>query len=109
MRPTTFDQAYSKPLLAGNNPNTGDLPRCVATDPSTPGVCFSLSCWTPSPEELIEIVKTGKVYVAVMAGLHAPTQPPICIMGFNPIDRGDYKLVPEEDVKHLGGPRPPVL
>lgn len=108
MRPQNFKGQYQKELGAGNNPNTGDLPRMVMLDPNTPGVCLSVSCWKPSAEELAEINKTGEVWVGVMASLKSPTQPPIWLLGIDPQKIG-FIRVPEEDVKHLGGMPPPIL
>lgn len=102
MIPTNFNGAYSKPLGAGDNPNTGELPRVVCLDNATPGVCVVLSCWEPSDEEIEAIVRDRKVYVGVMAGLRHPTQPPIYCIGVNPIDAGQFVPVPEEDLKYLG-------
>ena len=36
----------------------------------------STSCWELAPEELVEIIRTGRVYVAVMFG---KTQPPVYV------------------------------
>lgn len=101
MHPIPFPQAYQKPLGAGDNPNTGELPRVVCLDPQTPGVCMSVSCWEPSEEELTAIIRDKRVYISIMASLKHPTQPPCCAIGINPIEAGFYKAVPEEDVKHL--------
>jgi hypothetical protein len=106
MRPTTFEQAYSKPLGAGDNPNTSDLPRCVCTNDDTPGVVSVLSCWEPSYEELAEIIRTRKVWIGVMAHPSRPTQAPIWVLGSDPIASGLFKRIPEEDVKHLGDQAP---
>jgi len=101
MIPVKFDQAYLKDLGAGDNPGTGDLPRCVCLDRQVPGVCAVLSCWAPSPAELEAILRDGRVYLAVMAPLSAPTQAPVWVMGINPIDSGQFTVVPAEDLKHL--------
>jgi hypothetical protein len=36
------------------------------------------SCWALSPEEVVEVARTGRIFVTVMAG---PTQPPIFVAG----------------------------
>lgn len=101
MKAIPFPQSYVRNLGAGDNPNTGDLPRCVAVDATTPTVCYSVSCWEPSEKELAAIVRDKKVYLSVMASKSAPTQPPVCVMGLNPFDEIWYTRVPEEDVKFL--------
>lgn len=114
MIPVIFPQAYSKPLGAGDNPNTGDLPRaiglatgelpvCVGLDPKIAHrICAVVSCWEPSEEELAEMMRTKKIYIGVMASQAWPTQPPIWVLGYNPFEHGIFKRVHEEDVKHLG-------
>ena len=97
MHPTKFKQAYEKPLGAGDNPNTGDLPYVVARDPNTPGPVMLVSCWKLSPEELARVIETGEVYVAVMAHPEYRTQPPISLHGFNPFEYpapNAYKVAP---------------
>lgn len=102
MIPTNFKGAYLKELGAGDNPNTGSLPWVVCRDKNTPGVVAVMSCWKPSEEELARINKTGEVYIAVMASEKRPTQPPVWVMGVNPIEAGQFKPIPYEDLKHLG-------
>jgi hypothetical protein len=109
MTPTKFNGAYTRDLPPCNNPNTGELPRAVCIDRHTPGVVAILSCWEPSVIELEEIVRTGKVYVAVMAPFDRPTQAPIWVLGANPIESGQFTVVPEEDLKYLGGQDRPIL
>lgn len=95
MRPVKFLEAFGQELGAGENPNTGDLPYCIADDPNTPGVCFLVSCWKLSPEEITEIMLTGKIYLAVMANPSAPTQPPVSLHGLNPMTKyGVHNYVP---------------
>jgi hypothetical protein len=111
MIPVSFPEAYTKPLGAGDNPNTGDLPRCVAIDPSIENsarVCAIVSCWKLSEVELAEVNKNGVIYIGVMAVVERPTQPPIWVLGQDPFKNNVFKRVPEEDVKHLGD-NPPVL
>lgn len=101
MRPTTFDEAYIKPLGAGDNPNTGDLPFCRAIDPNTKGPVFLISCWLLLEQEIEEIKKTGRIYVGVMAHPDAPTQPPICVMGNNPFTgyaEGNFIRIEEDAI-----------
>lgn len=107
MIPQHFKGAYLKELGAGDNPNTGDLPRMVMLDPSTPGVCISVSCWKPNAEEIAEINRTGEVWAGIMAPLRRPTQPPIWLLGIDPQKLG-FVRIPEEDVKHIGE-EPPAL
>jgi len=98
MKPDQFEQAYDKKLGAGDNPNTGDLPYRIGADPQTPGPVFCVSCWELSEEELANVMKTKRVFVAVMAHPEHRTQPPIAVHGFNPfLDYGDqsYKLLPQ--------------
>lgn len=97
MYPITFKQAYDKPLGAGDNPNTGDLPFVVARDPNTPGPVMIVSSWRLTEEELAEINATGRVFVAVMAHPKHRTQPPISIHGLDPFEYPDgrtYKVAP---------------
>jgi hypothetical protein len=96
MKPDKFEQAYEKALGAGDNPNTGDLPYRIGADPQTPGPVFCVSCWELSDEELANVMKTKRVFVAVMASPEHRSQPPIVVHGFNPfLDYGDqsYKLL----------------
>jgi hypothetical protein len=102
MIPAEFKEQYGKELGAGNNPNTGSLPRVVCIDPRAPGVAVSLSCWELAPQELEEVKQTGKIWIGVMCSKKNPTQPPIYALGCNPLELGIFTLVPEEDVKHLG-------
>ena len=44
-----------------------------------------VSCWKPTKEEMEEIQRTGRVYLAVMG----PVMPPVVVDGFNPIERFD--------------------
>jgi hypothetical protein len=82
MKYIDFEQA-TETIGAGNNPNTGDLRVATAKDPLTPGVYFFVSCWEPSAEELAEIQRTGKVFLAVMTnGASGPA--PVSMHGFNP-------------------------
>lgn len=106
MKPIKFSHAYETPLGAGDNPNTGDLPICIARDPDTlkhadptNRPVHVVSCWQLTPEELDNINKTGVLYVAVMSNEHSRTQPPISIMGFNPFT--DYG----EEHNYVGVPR----
>jgi hypothetical protein len=101
MTPTKFKGAYLRELGAGDNPNTGDLPYCVCTAKDTPGVVMLLSCWRPTDEELEALIKNREVYLAVMASPKRPTQPPVSVMGVNPIETGNFKVIPYEDLKHL--------
>jgi hypothetical protein len=101
MIPSTFNGAYLKELAPGNNPNTGSLPFCICTDVATPGVAVVLSCWRPSPEELARINETGEVFIGVMASLKRPSQPPVYVIGTNPIESGQFKVIPYEDLKHI--------
>lgn len=102
MQPVTFKQAYSQPLKAGDNPNTGDLPICIARDPATlaeikpgdPRPVAIISCWQLSPEELEEVNRTGVIYIGVMASEDYRTQPPIYAMGLNPFERHEFQAVP---------------
>lgn len=97
MHPIKFDQAYEKPLGAGDNPNTGDLHYCVARDNNTLAKAsitarpvHLISCWQLSPEELKNVQETGVVYLAIMAHEEYRTQVPVSVMGFNPFtDYGD--------------------
>lgn len=107
MTPTNFPQSYLKELEAGDNPNTGSLPFVVCTDKDTPGVVAIMSCWKPSPEELEQINKTGEIFIAVMASPARPTQPPVWVMGTNPIESGQFKPIPFEDLKHLASESTP--
>lgn len=45
------------------------------------GVPAVVSCWKPTPEELEEIKKTGRVWLVIM-GI---SMPPACLMGTNPL------------------------
>jgi hypothetical protein len=92
MRYTDFEEA-NRTLGAGDNPNTGDLRVVTAIDPETPGVGMIISCWEPSAEELAEFLKTKKIYLGVMCNLQAPTQPPVCIYGFNPFLYHGFKVI----------------
>jgi hypothetical protein len=110
MIPINFEEAYSKPLGAGNNPNTGDLPRCVAVDPNTPGVVMIVSCWEPSPAEWEIMKRDKKIYIGVMASPQAQTQPPICVIGANPFTAlGDPWIRVDEKRQDYPSPHDPVV
>jgi hypothetical protein len=82
MKAIRFEQMQFD-LGAGNNPNTIDLPVAVTTEPGTreDGAGMLVSCWEPSPEELAEINRTGRVWLGVMCSPHSPTQPPVYLSG----------------------------
>jgi hypothetical protein len=94
MIPTEFEGMYHKELGAGGNPNTQDLKYAVCTDKFTPGVAAVLSCWEPSQEEIDEIVRTRRVWVACMAPLTRPTMPPIWVIGTDPVASGQFSVIP---------------
>lgn len=48
------------------------------------GIPAVISCWKPTPEEMEEIKKTGRVWIIVMG----VTMPPIAPLGFNPFAQG---------------------
>lgn len=103
MKYIVFDE-HTRILGAGNNPNTGDLAIAVAESPDTPGVVFVVSCWEPSDQELEQIIKNRKIYLAVMADPRAPTHAPVSIHGHNPFkDYGDqcFKVVPPVSIEQL--------
>lgn len=41
-----------------------------------------ISCWELTEEEIMDIVRTKKVWLSVVGG----SQPPVCIFGFYPFD-----------------------
>lgn len=87
MIPTSFKETNHL-LGAGNNPGTGDLPiaRSVMDIEGRPVPCI-VSCWKLSPEELAEVQRTGRIWVAVMG----VGQPPILPMALNPFTEHGIK------------------
>ena len=39
-----------------------------------------ISCWQLTEDEMIEVAKTGKIYLSVMG----QAQPPVCVLGESP-------------------------
>lgn len=90
MTPTSFKET-NLVLDAGDNPNTDQLPVCIAKDPDyPPGICFIVSKWKLSPEELEEVNKTGEIWVSVMGH----STPPIMPLAVNPFEHLGYIPVP---------------
>jgi hypothetical protein len=84
MNAVKFEQAYKKPLRAGDNVNTNDLPMCIGKDPLTHGPVMIVSCWEPSDIEWEIMKRDKKIYLGVMAHPEQPTQPPVTVLGCNP-------------------------
>jgi hypothetical protein len=84
MQPIIFDQAnHTLKAPPGADEVTKmdilDLPVFRGKDANDMPVVRS--CWQCSPEEIMEIRKTGKIYLSVMGFTH----PPLCVTGFNPV------------------------
>lgn len=94
MTPFKFEEA-DRVLGAGENPNTRDMHVVTAMDPELDGTGRGIivSCWEPNAEELAEFLKTKRVYIGVMCHLSHPTQPPVCVMAFNPFEHYGYKAI----------------
>lgn len=83
MKPIKFSEANMKfTAPPGREQEVDDLP--VFSDGNQ-----IISCWELTDEELIEVIKTKKVYLGVMGN----TTPPIMLMGKSPfvINNGEYK------------------
>jgi hypothetical protein len=89
MKPTSFKET-NQVLMAGDNPNTDQLPVCYATNPEIPDRVFIVSRWKLSPEELERINETGELWISVMNRNMAPIMPtvfdPFYDHGYKPID-----------------------
>ena len=92
MKPTSFKEV-NKVLEAGDNPNTDQLPVCIAVRPLVEGaqVPFCLSKWKISDEELEKIIRDKTIYISVMGGRQRPIMPmagdPFKDHEFVPIDK----------------------
>lgn len=72
MQPVSFPEQND--VLGGGNTGASDLP--IYRD----GFQI-MSCWQLTPEEMLEVATTGRVYLSVMG---AVTQPPVKIYGTYP-------------------------
>lgn len=88
-------------LGAGNNPNTGDLPIAISLSPRAQGVAFCVSKWKMTPEEKEHFLKTGEIWLSIMAPLNHPTQPPVSLCVFNPFT--DYGNDNDKAINFLKG------
>lgn len=73
MKPITFAEQNS--VADGTNLGVLDLP--VHRDGGQ-----IISCWSPTPEELQEIMATGQVWLCVMG----VNQPPVLVTGHYPFE-----------------------
>lgn len=92
MKATSFKETNIV-LDAGNNPNTDQLPICIAEDKETPGVVFCVSKYKMSPEEREHFLEKGEVWLAVMANVDQPTQPPVMLTAFNPFEHFGFRAL----------------
>lgn len=74
---------------AGNNPNTDQLPICIAVHPEQPLIAQAISKWKLSAEELAEINKTGVIYLVVMG----TKLPPMCPVALNPFTELNFEPI----------------
>ena len=103
MTPKEFKQVntkLTKPDAPGFD-DCGDMPSCRTQDEN--GREITISCWTPTPEELAEIIKTGSVWLIVWGG-----QPPVCVTGIAPFEpelqkEVTFKLLPPPE-DYIPGP-----
>lgn len=92
-RPIVFPEA-NQALFSGGNPDTSNMPVCLATRPAvTGGMPYYLSKWQLGDEEIEEIKKTGCVYICIM---HTPV--PISVHGLNPFN---YKIDNEPEFQPI--------
>jgi hypothetical protein len=58
------------------------LSVCITTDEA--GLPLVISCWKVTADELIEIARTGRIWLGVVG----QTMPPVWLMGTNPFNAG---------------------
>lgn len=88
MKPTSFKETNIV-YTAGNNPNTEQLPVCIADHPDNQGIPTIISKWKLSEDELERINKTGELWLTVLG-----TQlPPIGATVWQPFDEIGYKPI----------------
>lgn len=87
MLPTSFDES-DECLDKPRNMERIDCEALSIKRAEINGTPVVVSCWKMSAEELSELNKTGRVWLAV-AGL---TMPPVMMMGFSP-----FKQEPDDD------------
>lgn len=87
MKPTSFKQTNLF-FEAGKNPNTKDMPACIAIDGDT-NMPFVVSRWKLTDDEMRRINQTGEVWVCIMGQIMPPIMPtvfdPFLEMNFEPI------------------------
>lgn len=74
MRPTNFPEQND--ILRGGHESVFDLP--IFRDGNE-----VISCWTPTPAELMELNATGRLWLRVQA----PTHPPLLPTGLYPFEQ----------------------
>lgn len=78
MKPITFPEQND--VLKGGQEHVVDLP--IFRDGNE-----IISCWTPSPAELQEIIATGRVWLRIMAPV---THPPVYPTGEYPFQKVEH-------------------
>jgi hypothetical protein len=89
MRATSFKETNSV-LMAGNNPNTDQLPIAHAKHEDLPGVNVMVSKYKLTEEEVKRINETGEIWLLVMGSKHPPLMPTV----FNPFTEHGYEPLP---------------
>lgn len=89
MEPISFKEV-NKVYTAGDNPNTDQLPVCVASNPDNGDVLSIISKWKLSTEELQRISETGHIYITILG----TSLPPIGATVYNPFTEHTYKPIP---------------
>jgi hypothetical protein len=93
MKPTSFKETNTI-FGPGGNPNTQQLPACIATAPQHTGgieVPFIVSRWKLDDDEIEKIRQTGEIWIAIMGKIMPPIMPvadhPFEQLGFKPVDK----------------------
>lgn len=90
MQPVNFEQSNIN-LLAGNNPNTDDMPVAICENSELSNgqnIVYAVSVWQLSPEELAEVNRNGGKIFASQMGWPVP---PLSLLAFDPFANYGYK------------------
>ena len=95
MKFTSFKET-NKIFGAGNNPNTNDLPVCVATRPIDEGVPTIISKFKLDEDELNRIKETGEIWITILGS----GMPPIGLTVYDPFKDHGYKPIDFENLNN---------
>jgi hypothetical protein len=78
--PTNFDESNCVLDAPPGMSEDQCAPLCVLRAVASNGVPVVISCWKLTPEELVEINRTGRVWLSILG----VTMPPAVILGTKP-------------------------